>query len=253
MSGCKVELANIDPKTLSRLNTPKFDYNNNPPALWPPHSYRNDTDYREKFGKIMNICMNHRLQAEYNLTGYTEIEYCVTNEDLEREPDVHDKIFANLIKIILSCVLISSVYDGHLKNKEKSTFQNHFTTKRKSKLQSAMVSFSVLRNWKKFLSTTNTSDDFKSIHAIKVIYCFIILMTHVTMMYTNTPKINNNFTEIETWSWKINFLSTATVATTTFFVITGMLMANGMFKTIEQQPKFKKTNLICSIVRRYLR
>lgn len=252
LSNCQAELAHLKAKAIESLESEKLDFNNFPPILYPAKTFRNDGEYREKYGKIMNICMNQRTQLEYNLSGYTHIEYCVTKHDNERDLDFYDAAFLLLVKFIVSCVVLSSVYDEYLKYKEKSKFHNHFTTKRSSRWESAILSFSIIRNWKKFVSP-GASDDHKSIHAIKVIYCFIIAASHVLMFCMNAPQINKNFNEMGTWSWLLNFTCTASVVTTSFFLITGFVMAYAMFTTIDTQPGFKGINMVFLVIRRYLR
>lgn len=252
LSRCEKELQQLDSETLASLNIEKFEYNNWPPAQWPSQTFRNDDVFRKKFGKIINICMNRRLKNEYNLTGYTDIEYCDTNRDNHRDLDALDIGFAVLVGFILICVVISSFYDFILKRRENSKLDHHFTTKRISRTQSVMLSFSFYRNWKKLVAP-RPPDDHKPFHAWKVFFSVITTSVHVMGFSINKPGINKYFFENEINSLFINFVSSAAIATIGFFVITGFLMAYGFFSAIDHNPISMKIKLIFFVIRRYLR
>lgn len=39
--------------------------------------YHNAKEHRELFGDDANMCINYDLMTRYNLSGYSEIEYCI--------------------------------------------------------------------------------------------------------------------------------------------------------------------------------
>lgn len=70
--------------------------------------------------------MNLELTSEYDLMGYSEIEYCVDSEDKAiTEYDWLDKLFLIIVGIILALNCLSTAIDYKLK---KTGSIDHFKT-----------------------------------------------------------------------------------------------------------------------------
>lgn len=50
--------------------------------------YPNAEEHRDKYNEIINKCVNVDLNNNYNLLAYSEIEYCIKNEELEPQGKV---------------------------------------------------------------------------------------------------------------------------------------------------------------------
>lgn len=46
---------------------------------FPPDVVNNTREYQKIYNELINRCINYELRMEYNLTGHSEIKYCVTN------------------------------------------------------------------------------------------------------------------------------------------------------------------------------
>lgn len=252
LSECVSELAGLNSETLSLLDVEKFEYNNWPPAQWPPKTFRKAFYYRRKYGKIINMCMNRRLQSKFSLSGYANIEYCDTNREHERDLDALDIGFGVLVGLIMIFVIFSSYYDFILNRENSSKRDDHFTTKRDSCIQNALLTFSFYRNWKKLFGPRPIGDH-KTIHFWKILICFIVIFVHVIAFVLGGPSNNKYFFEINADGFIFNFIGSATIGAASFFTISGILLSYGCYNLIDQKPGLRNVDLILMIVKRYLR
>lgn len=100
------------------MKSPHFQF------LLPPELMRNTFEYRVKYGKLINQCINYELRLGYNLSGYSEIESCSTNAAPENS-DLWNLTFSAVVSILVMLCILSTVYDCILKPKDSMDhFQN---------------------------------------------------------------------------------------------------------------------------------
>lgn len=248
MSQCQYEIDNLDNKTISALNTPKFKYDEFPTSLWPASTFENSAEHRSRYQKIMNQCMNQRLQKEYKLSGYTEIEYCITNNDINPKLDGLQMSFLWIVMVIIVLVIISSIYDHYFKILNKSV--DHFTVKPKNHFQLAMISFSINRNLSKLLSTTRPANDYRSLHGIRVLLNLLVILVHALAIFSMSPPINSYFIESMTFNFFYIMATKSFSMITSFFSITAFIFA---FYAFDNLKDLNLKRIFGIILRRYVR
>lgn len=72
---------------------------------------------RTIYGRLINICENFILRKVYNLTAYTEIEYC-TRPSQQIDVDLLDLTFL-VVSMVLICLVITSTWFDSRMNKSK--------------------------------------------------------------------------------------------------------------------------------------
>uniref|UniRef100_A0A336LLI2 CSON014430 protein n=1 Tax=Culicoides sonorensis TaxID=179676 RepID=A0A336LLI2_CULSO len=141
---CRKKLAKLDEITYNELYEPYFDAHIKYPIN--PDDFEGTREYREMYGDDVNRCINLYLKDEYNLTGYSEINFCNTNKEVE-ENDILDYIFIAITLFIFITVLIATIYDYRLRN--RTNLSNSLKSSRKREF---LLAFSVISNWERLTS-----------------------------------------------------------------------------------------------------
>uniref|UniRef100_A0A336KT86 CSON015541 protein n=1 Tax=Culicoides sonorensis TaxID=179676 RepID=A0A336KT86_CULSO len=114
ISRCEEELKNLDESYLESLKGDYFDVNYQ-------YSLKNGTFkdvelYRNEYGTLVDQCLNNYLRNEYNLSSFSQIIYCTTNQE-EHDIDGLDITFLIILLSIVVLVIGSTYYDKLLNRK----------------------------------------------------------------------------------------------------------------------------------------
>lgn len=154
--------------------------------------------YLQNYSKLINICVNHRLERRYNLTyhGYSKIEYCLSNA-----PAPGDETFSSILTSLESSefprlsvpdilkITLFTIVSTFSVTLLVANLCDIFGVNRSNTIVS---SFSIRRNWNK-LTEESTSDiylDFAYIDGLRVVINFFILYGHCMMVPLNLPVEN---------------------------------------------------------------
>lgn len=108
----------------------------------------NISHYRQRYGSLVNMCLNYRLQSTHNLSVYSEIEHCTSSVTVDRESglisshwikwinfddlnatrivtDFWDALFGAVVALLAALAIGSSIYDCKL---AKQDDHNHYRT-----------------------------------------------------------------------------------------------------------------------------
>lgn len=173
-------------------------------------------EYRAKYSVLVNQCLNFKLKQNFNVTGYTEIESCVSNDD-PAVFDSWDKAFLYIGGMLLIVTCLSTFYDYRLRPHDSTDhFQkrridngtskaisydiksfiinlNHFS----NLVNMMLLSFSLPRTWNilNAVKTDDVSKQFRYVQGIRFIGSVIVIFTHTFFANHVTPVSNTNFVE----------------------------------------------------------
>lgn len=79
LRGCQEYIEQLDNTTKEGLLQESFPIDFK--LTYPADYYQNALLYRNIYNDLLNMCVNLELREIYNLSGYSEIEYCVSSDD----------------------------------------------------------------------------------------------------------------------------------------------------------------------------
>ncbi|XP_055629968.1 nose resistant to fluoxetine protein 6-like [Toxorhynchites rutilus septentrionalis] len=213
----------------------------------------NIESYRDQYGSLVNICQNYRLFSSYNLTAYTEIEHCTTNNSLHRETDFWDRFFFGTVVLIIIIAIASTIYDAKLAGEED---ENHYRSPLQNKSNTLLTAFSLRRNVNRLtmkLKTDKVQQDFRFLEAIRVFILTTITFSHVVIGLGMTTTQNPEMLERMLSRPGLQmFLSMVPFQVDMFFAISGLLLTVHFMRTTESK-RFNFKPLWMGVANRYLR
>ncbi|XP_055533124.1 nose resistant to fluoxetine protein 6-like isoform X2 [Wyeomyia smithii] len=207
---------------------------------------------RERYGDLLDVCLNYKLNQTHQLKAYTEIEVCSNNNEIT-EYDWLDILFLVVLLSAISLTVFSSWYDASTNTKQNDA---HYKTNLDSRKKMIGVSFSILRNWYRLTSRSQDtlSKQLRFFQPIRFITMNLVILGHAALLYNvfstqNTAEAEMAYHNIFT------MLSTGGVQfTQTFFVMSGFLLAvHIMLHAGQRKEKLGFLYFLRAIFLRYIR
>ncbi|XP_035904485.1 nose resistant to fluoxetine protein 6-like [Anopheles stephensi] len=180
--------------------------------------------HEARYGRILNICVNHHLQQRYNLTGYSELERCTTAESHRPALDAYHVLFGLIVVILCGAVGYASYTDWRA-TKPPSDNNNESPRQRADGL---WMEFSLRRTWSQLIAAPKSSlqRDFAFVEIFRMLSVLIILAIHVSMCFTAAPTANMRPLE-EFYGLKLSLIAVSVFPfqVHTFFTISGVMLA----------------------------
>lgn len=246
VADCERELAAVGEDDRQRLFQTKFQINHTY-IIHMNYAQEQVESFQSKYGKLINICVNNRLERIYQHPhrAYSEIEYCVSNDPLElpSDSDWLTVAFLAIVVTLMGSVVGSNVVEWFSGDKQ---LKDHII----------VSSFSLRRNWSRLTRQTQTEvyKEFGYIDGLRVFINIFVLIIHCLMVFCALPLSNPEEAEaLAEDRFMTNFSSTAPISVQNFFVITGMLLMVNFLKDVERQPQFSVEYFRSKIVNRWLR
>lgn len=129
--------------------------------------------------------------------GYSSIEFCNSNEDVETY-DFWDYLFMVLLFGIIGLVTAATYFDKSMNAKE--TMEHYKKDVTEADLGArVLLSFSLPRNWYRLVtpSTTTIGRDLRYVQGLRVVTVFAVVYAHVFLGYNFAPAINPEYIERE--------------------------------------------------------
>ncbi|XP_038121616.1 nose resistant to fluoxetine protein 6 isoform X2 [Culex quinquefasciatus] len=207
-------------------------------------------EYKRKYGSLVNVCLNYRLQQSYNLSGYSEIEHCMTAQELDKPVNILHVVFAVLYGTVLVLVMRATLLDFRVIRNHNN---NHVVS---DQPDSVWMEFSLKRSFRRLTVAPQTKiqRDFAYVEGFRVLTVLLISSVHTTMGFGISPMVNPEALE--------GLFGTAFMRMTaaifpmlvhTFFTISGLLLAVNFLEFIETGPRFRWSLFFSGVLSRYLR
>ncbi|XP_053686962.1 uncharacterized protein LOC128736503 [Sabethes cyaneus] len=222
---CAVEIGQLNATEHHRLLQPKIDV----PYMYTMSIFWKETieQYINRYGELVNICINNRLEQKHNIVAYSELEYCLDVKSAGKiELDWLKITFAAVLLSFLVTFLIANVIDllgnDRLKN------------------QTIVTSFSVRRNVALLLQEPKTelTRDFAYIDGLRVLICSSVLLSHCLLSAKFTPISNpETFVQIYYNPITLGIVTPLAMLVKMFFTISGLLLTVHVLKDFRTKPQ----------------
>uniref|UniRef100_A0A182QKT8 Acyltransferase 3 domain-containing protein n=1 Tax=Anopheles farauti TaxID=69004 RepID=A0A182QKT8_9DIPT len=220
---CERELASFSASSRRKLFQPKIPVNFTfqiPNALFPTL-----VADKRRYETLVNVCVNRRLSSAYNMTGYTELEYCRANSQqaATRPFDALEILFLVLLAVLVGTLILS-------------TFADICGIKRDNALVS---SFAIHRNWQRLMAeeSSRLHRDLLYIDGLRVVINHLVIILHTFLIMSAVPS--KNYAEIENLAGKaptLIYLSSNAFLVQTFFTIGGYLLSVNFLRDTTRVP-----------------
>ncbi|XP_052566116.1 nose resistant to fluoxetine protein 6-like [Culex pipiens pallens] len=247
---CKQLVRGLSNETRQTLKVEKFDFDF--PYIFDVSVFKDTPKDRERYQDLVDTCINYRLNQTYQLTAYTEIEVCDKSTDAI-EIDSLDLLFLAVLAILIMLMLFSSMYDASINAKHSLA---HYENDLSSKKQAFFTSFSVLRNWLRLLSRSQSPIHklLRPLQAARFITMYHVIMGHAVLIATSGPNQNPFMSEKLYHNISAMILTGGTQVVQIFITMSGFLVAYHVLLHIRlTQKKIGLLFLLKAIVLRYIR
>ncbi|XP_021697468.1 nose resistant to fluoxetine protein 6 [Aedes aegypti] len=250
MEDCKRLVRRLPNATRKALRVEKFaiDF----PYIFDPTVYQDAEKDRDRYGELLDICVNYKLNESYRLRAYTEIEVC--NKNVEPfDVDILDFSFLLVLATIIFLTILSSWYDKTVNYKQDVV---HYKQELDSPRKMLFVSFSILRNWYRLTSRSHNvlDKDLRFFQAIRYLTMMLVILGHAALIYSIAPSQNTIKIEMMFHQLGTMILTGGPQIVQTFFAMSGFLLAVQMIKYAENSSRSPGILfLLKAIVYRYIR
>lgn len=200
----------------------------------------------------MNQCENVFLRHAYNLSAYSEVNYCTTNKE-ERPIDALDASFLAMIIVVCLLVLCGTLYDLKLKKREDHYQRSELMDEVSVKAQ-IVLSFSLPRNWYRLKSqpTSEESRLLRYIQGFRFLTIYLVVWGHVLIGYILGYILNPYTFEEFFYSLDAQLQLNGFSVVQAFFSISGLLMGY-QFAEMTGKRKYNGMYFWIALIYRYLR
>ncbi|XP_053687401.1 nose resistant to fluoxetine protein 6-like isoform X2 [Sabethes cyaneus] len=246
---CRRLVASLDNETLQQLYVEKFDIDF--PYILQSQAFENVIHDQSKYGRLINICENYILKKVYNLTAYTEIEYCARSER-KTNIDLLDMSFIAISVLLIFLVCASSWFDYRM---NKSKENEHYTQEIPSRSTMLLVSFSIKRNWYRLISRSKDqlNEDLRFFQTFRFFTFFLVVVGHCVNKFTVTPISNPYDLEREYYDPLSMAMINGSQIVQTFFEMSGFLLSIHFFTNCSRMKTVPWTVVLGVVFYRFVR
>ncbi|XP_055628631.1 nose resistant to fluoxetine protein 6-like [Toxorhynchites rutilus septentrionalis] len=250
VEGCRRLVSQLDNETANQLYVEKFDIDF--PYIISAETFENVHQDQVHYGRLINICENYILRKVYNLTAYTEIEYC-TRPVQQLNVDLLDMSFVGISMLLVFLVIASSLLDYKLKSKDAKN--DHYKNNIASDRTMLLTSFSLKRNWYRLTSRSKDqlNEDLRFFQTFRFFTFCLVVVGHCSDMFSVTPISNTFDREKEYYSAEGLAVINGSQIVQTFFEMSGFLLSIHFFTTRSRMKKIEWTAVLAVLVYRYIR
>ncbi|XP_058833427.1 nose resistant to fluoxetine protein 6-like [Topomyia yanbarensis] len=247
---CKQLVYGLPNTTQQMLKVDKFEIDY--PYIFDVSVFKDTYKNRDRYGELLEVCLNYKLNQTYQLKAYTEIEVCDRNDEAS-ETDLLDMLFVIVFVVVISLVVLSSWYDKSINFKQDVV---HYKMDVNSKRKMVYVSFSILRNWYRLTSRSSESlhKDLRFLQAIRFFTMMFVIMGHAALLNSIIPTQNTSQLELMYHRIGTMILTGGVQITQSFLSISGALVAIHVMTYAERSSnKIGIPFLLKATIYRYIR
>ncbi|XP_065086708.1 nose resistant to fluoxetine protein 6-like [Ochlerotatus camptorhynchus] len=254
MNWCEKIMDKYDYETQMKYYLEPF--NESSEITFDPNTFREALDWRIKFKRLANQCVNFELKRQYSIMGYSAVEYCVSNQ--EHDPlDYLDIIFLVVVGSIILAVVLSSLFDYKLKRKHSSSMKSseYYRAPIQRGLSQKLVLFSLPRNWQILMvkRRSTLSKDLRFIQSARFLIMYLVIAGHCMLFNCIFPLLNPEYVEFNYRRTITMLIFNGITVIQTYFTISGFLLAVQFADYCDRNKSFTVKDFFSSIVYRYMR
>ncbi|XP_055533122.1 nose resistant to fluoxetine protein 6-like [Wyeomyia smithii] len=246
---CRRLITSLDNETVQQLYVEKFDIDF--PYIIEARAFEHVIRDQALYGRLINICENYILKKVYNLTAYTEIEYC-TRPERQINIDLLDMSFIAISMLLVFLVCASSWFDYRMNKSDKN---EHYRQEIPSKTTMLLTSFSLKRNWYRLISRAKDqlNEDLRFFQTFRFFTFFLVVVGHCVNKFAVTPISNPFDSEQEYYNPLSMAMINGSQIVQTFFVMSGFLLSIHFFTTCSQMKTVPWTVVLGVVFYRFVR
>lgn len=251
---CETKLSQLN--NTDDLIISKFDID---PSIYYPAPVVDKTTplHRETYGKVVSKCTNLELR-EYGLKGYTEIDFCLVQEEIDDTNAPYDplNLFCVLVILVLAgCCFLSTCFDCSLPGANDNP--QHYE-KLPAGVSKSLLAFSIPRNWAAFTYTTqndnnNAADSFDYFEGLRILVMSLNTIVHTFGTLASVSLINPQDYEALSYKAVYKVFTGATFTNQIYFTFAGFLLTLSTVKDIKRGKVLQPGDLWDALKRRYVR
>ncbi|XP_001661710.2 nose resistant to fluoxetine protein 6 [Aedes aegypti] len=254
MNLCEKIMEKYDYETQMKYYLKQFNETNE--VTFDPNTFREALDWRIKYKRLANQCVNFELKRQFSIMGYSAVEYCVSNLE-EDSLDYLDIVFLVLLGSIILAVILSSFFDYKMKKKHSSNMKSsdYYRTPLKKGLSQKLALFSLPRNWQILMTKRRTtlSKDLRFIQSARFLIMYLVIAGHCMLFNCIFPLLNPEYVEFNYRRMITMLIFNGITVIQTYFTISGFLLAVQFADYSERNKTFTVKDFFASILYRYAR
>ncbi|XP_055533126.1 nose resistant to fluoxetine protein 6-like [Wyeomyia smithii] len=226
-----------------------------PPYIYDASYIPGMDEYKRKYGRLINICLNYQLRQDYNLSSYSVIEHCMTSAELNKPLTLYHALFV----ILLGAIVILVIHATFRDNRVVANVNNNLVaieTDSKEPENNIWMEFSLKRSLQRLLAKpkTKVQQDLAFMESVRVVTVLIITIVHTFMSFGASPMANPRTLEHLYRNAVVRMASAIfPFLVHTFFTIGGMLLSVHFLDFIKTGAKFRWWYFFAAVFNRYLR
>ncbi|XP_035910415.1 nose resistant to fluoxetine protein 6-like [Anopheles stephensi] len=280
MNRCQQLMSKFDRRTQMKYFQSRFETNDSRKITFDPNTFRGALDWRNRYRRLANQCVNYELKRQYSLMAYSTVEYCVTNrQEAERDDhvsglatsseglDAIDVVFLVILSLLFVLTVISTTYDCYRYRQTKpygtttDGLSDYYRSGSErfgvSQWTGLLVSFSLPRNWHLLTTTrkkaTSSAKDLRFIQSVRFLVMYLVIAGHAMLFNCIFPLHNPQYVELNYRRFITMLIFNGITVVQTYFTISGFLLAVHFVDFAEKQRTFSLKDFLQSIVYRFLR
>uniref|UniRef100_A0A182FHE2 Acyltransferase 3 domain-containing protein n=1 Tax=Anopheles albimanus TaxID=7167 RepID=A0A182FHE2_ANOAL len=280
MDRCHQLLGRFDHRTQMKYFLGRFEPSGDVDITFDPNTFRGALDWRNRYRRLANQCVNYELKRQYALMAYSTVEYCTarrTGGDVAdfapQAPtaaaslDTADVWFLVVLGMLLLLATLSTSYDCHRHRLGSADrLKDYYRTDGMMGLSDRLlVAFSLPRNWHTLMTVPeqqrlpigppSSRDDLRFVHAVRFLTMYLVIAGHSMLFNCILPLLNPEYVEMHYRRFITMLLLNGVTVVQTFFTISGFLLAiqfTGEFTEQRRRPFGAREAFQC-ILCRFLR
>ncbi|XP_050072930.1 nose resistant to fluoxetine protein 6-like [Anopheles maculipalpis] len=284
MNRCQLLMSKFDRRTQMKYFQPRFVTNDSQKITFDPNTFRGALDWRNRYRRLANQCVNYELKRQYSLMAYSTVEYCVTNRQAAARDvpasglvtptealDAIDVVFLVILSLLFVLTVISTTYDCYryrqmkpygtgvvgLSDYYRSGIERFGASQRMCVWVGLLVSFSLPRNWHLLTTTrkkaTTSAKDLRFIQSVRFLVMYLVIAGHSMLFNCIFPLHNPQYVELNYRRFITMLIFNGITVVQTYFTISGFLLAVHFVDFAEKQRSFRLKDFLQSIIYRFLR
>ncbi|XP_029725442.2 nose resistant to fluoxetine protein 6-like [Aedes albopictus] len=255
MNLCEKIMGKYDYETKMKYYLKQFNETNE--VTFDPNTFRKALDWRIKYKYLANQCVNFELKRQFSIMGYSEVEYCVSNQEEEDSLDHWDIVFLVVLGSIIFAVILSSFLDYKLKKRLSVNMKSsdYYRTPLQKGISQKLVLFSLPRNWQILMAKRRTtlSKDLRFIQSARFLIMYLVIAGHCMLFNCIFPLLNPEYVEFNYRRMITMLIFNGITVIQTYFTISGFLLAVQFADYSERNKAFTVKDFFASILYRYVR
>uniref|UniRef100_A0A182YEG2 Acyltransferase 3 domain-containing protein n=1 Tax=Anopheles stephensi TaxID=30069 RepID=A0A182YEG2_ANOST len=193
--------------------------------LIPNELFPTMKDDKRRYETLVNVCVNRRLRARYNITGYTALEYCRPEaaKQKARPFDALELLFLAILGTLLGTLILSSILDFNRVDRDNVI----------------VSAFSIRRNWDRLHERPSSQlhRDLRYIDGLRVIINHLVIVLHSFLIASAAPSRNyDELEEMMSFAPLLIYISSNAFLVQVFFTIGGYLLSVNVLRDSEKTP-----------------